>query len=223
VSAKHLCESSSLSPASIRRRTLVKAPCGKCDECTLINNDYVPSEIHKSLVLALGEAPGGNEAKDGYPFAGAAGSELDAIIKNCGGSRNTVSYINACSCRPTKIDVVNGTRTITNRTPDLKEIASCKDRLIKEIDDLSPFVIVTLGKIPYVALGGDPDAKMSDIVGQHFIWRNIYDVYVTYHPAAILHSGGAKSERGRVYAKAISDAFKKAFSVSAKPKQLTLF
>ena len=196
-----------------------KAPKGKCDSCPLSGAIFVPSELHdKSKVLFLAEAPGYHEAQDGKPLVGVAGQDFNQIVKDCGASRDDGNYMNAVTCRPTK--VIDG--KTYNRTPTDVEIRCCNDRLYYEVEALSPVIIVCMGKIPYVALGGNAKAAMKDIVGTRFTWKQKYSVLVTYHPAAIAHSGGAGTERGKMIRDKIAEAVKDALSVKHIDKQLRL-
>ncbi len=195
-----------------------KAPKGKCDECSLINAVFVPSELHNSKVLFLAEAPGYHEAQDGRPLVGVAGQDFNDIVQECGGKREDGNYVNAVTCRPTK--VVDG--KTYNRTPNDAEIRWCNERMAVEIDAIQPIIIVCMGKVPYVALGGDARNAMKDVVGTSFVWRQKYDVVVTYHPAAIAHAGGKNTQRGREIRDEIKKAVAKALSVKPSVKQLTL-
>jgi len=197
----------------------IKAPRAKCDICSLINAVFVPSEVHnKTRIVGLAEAPGYHEAQDGRPLVGVAGQDLDTIIKNLGYERADVTYVNAVSCRPTKLE--DG--KTYNRTPNDDEIKWCNERLIAELEALAPVIIVCMGKVPYMALGGSKTATMNQVVGTKFTWRDKFDVLVTYHPAAIAHSGGTSTERGRMIKDNIVSAFKTAFETKPKAKQLRL-
>ncbi len=195
-----------------------KTPRGKCDICPLTIAKFVPSELHDSGILALAEAPGFTEVQEGRPLVGIAGQVLDKIIEDEGGARELVNFMNAVTCRPTK--VVDG--KTYNRTPTIEEIEACSERLIAEIDNLHPTIIVSMGKTPYIALGGDLRVAMKDVVGTVFTWRGLYDVIVTYHPAAIAHSGGVGSANGKRYRDEIAKAFRTAFNTKPQPKQLRL-
>ncbi len=196
---------------------MIKAPMGKCDECPLIKAVFVPSELHdKSTVLFLAEAPGFHEAKEGRPLVGVAGQDFNDIVIECGGTREDGNYVNAVTCRPTK--VIEG--KTYNRTPNDVEIKLCNDRLALEIETLQPTIIVCMGKVPYVALGGDPKMAMKDVVGTRLLWRNRYDVLVTYHPAAIAHSGGKNTERGKEIRDEIKKVVAKALATKPSARQL---
>jgi len=129
-------------------------------------------------------------------------------------ARNIVHH----NCRPTK----QRDGKTYNRTPTNKEIEWCNERMIAEIEKLHSQIIVCMGKIPYVALTGNKDAVMRNIVGSTFEWRGKFDVIVTYHPAAITHSGGSGTERGRMIRNEIKNTLRKAFGTKPKPKQLKL-
>ena len=202
-----------------------KAPKGKCDNCPLINATLVPSELHANAkVLYLAEAPGYHETQpspdypNGRPLIGMAGQELTRIIEGCGAKREDGNYMNAVTCRPTKVE--DG--KTYNRTPTDAEIRYCNDRMYVEIETLQPVVIVCLGKIPYVALGGDIRAAMSSVAGTSFIWRQKYPVLITYHPAAIGHSGGVGTERGRLIRDGIVGAIGQGLAFKHTDTQLRL-
>ena len=192
----------------------------QCDfNCPLINARYVPSEINsKSKVLFLVEAPGKDEVAMGKPLVGIAGQDLMTIISWSGHTREDGNYINAVSCRPTKVN--DG--KISNRTPTIDEINCCNLRLYSEIIAFNPSIIVCMGKTPYVALGGERKALMRDIVGEFITYGN-YDVILAYHPAAIAHSGGISTQRGKAIASKISEVVSVAFNFKPSDKQLKMW
>lgn len=193
----------------------MKSKNAKCDICPLLNNVFVPSEVHKSRIILLAEAPGYHETLEGRPLVGVAGQDMNRIIESIGQTREFASYLNSVSCRPTKED--------SNRTPTDEEIACCNERLIYEIEQIKPLVIVTMGRIPYKALGGVMySTLMSDIVGTEFMFRD-YKVIATYHPAAISHAGGITSVRGKEIRDNIKEVFERALKVRPVAKQLKLW
>jgi len=203
----------------------MKAPLARCDICSLTKSKFVPSELHDSKVCLLGEAPGYNETlpqlnyPNGRPFAGVAGDELNKILNELGKNRDEVNILNAVSCRP--FLVVDG--KVRNRTPTIEEINCCNDRLIAELKLISPTVIVTMGRTAYLAMGGDAKALMRDVVGTHFIWKDMFEVYITYHPAAIIHGGGVNATVGRTVRDKIKEQIDLAFQVQQENRQLRMF
>ena len=55
------------------------------------------------LVMLIGEAPGGDEAKQGRPFVGKAGRQLDALLSGAGIDRSRVYITNAVKFRPVNV------------------------------------------------------------------------------------------------------------------------
>jgi len=174
-----------------------KAKFAKCEECSLLKNKFVPSEFNSNKLAFIAEAPGLTETIQGKPLVGAAGKELMNILSLLGYKREDFSYLNACCCRP--VDIVDGKEY--NRTPTVSEIRCCNDRLLHELEKLSPLVVVVLGLRGYIALGGSADKRMSDIEGVHLIVNKKFDAFVTYHPAAIIHSGLGTSKSDLIRSK----------------------
>ena len=83
--------------------------------------------------MIIGEAPGYNEDQQGRPFVGAAGRLLDQLLRSIDMKREEVFITNTVKCRP-----------INNRDPLLDETAACKKYLDRQINLISPQVIVTL-------------------------------------------------------------------------------
>lgn len=198
---------------------MIKANKAKCNVCPLIKSIFVPSEIHESKIILLAEAPGYIETVKGMPLVGVAGQDLNTIIGRVGHTRKFASYLNSVGCRPTQVK--DG--KLNNRTPTDEEIRCCNERLVYEIEQINPTVIVTLGKVPYVALGGKTytGLLMADVVGTKWSFKN-YPVISTYHPAAISHVGGLTSNRGGAIAKHIQHALEMALKEGVN-KQLTLW
>lgn len=74
-----------------------------CTRCSLygIRQGPVPSKIVENCELVVaGEAPGGQEVKQGENFTGASGHQLDQGLEAGGLSRDRVSVINAQACMP---------------------------------------------------------------------------------------------------------------------------
>ena len=203
-----------------------KAPYAKCNDCTLKDGIFVPSETHNSKILIVVEAPGYHESVEGKPLVGVAGQDMNMIIESVGATReNFATLVNSVSCRPTKIE--EGKEH--NRTPTEEEIKCCNDRLAYEIEKYNPSIIIAMGRVPYTALGGTiySGFKMGDVIGTEFTYKGKYKVIVTYHPAAITHSGGVTTDRGKAIMDNIKNVFEYALKIKnvdvQQPKQLRLF
>ncbi|OFV82212.1 MAG: hypothetical protein A2W26_03235, partial [Acidobacteria bacterium RBG_16_64_8] len=134
-----------------------------CDACILREKRVggpVPSEINPGCqVVAVGEAPGKEEADVGRPFVGESGREANHAFRVSGLERTDVSWLNATSCRPPNnemdrvVDAVKrenkqraklakaGTPFQTMLTPAM----CCRPRLLSELAAINCTNIVSLG------------------------------------------------------------------------------
>ena len=76
-------------------------------------------------LMLIGEAPGREEAAAGHPFVGKAGRQLNELLELAGIARGDVFVTNAVKFRPIK----RGARSVANRTPTAKELASGEELL----------------------------------------------------------------------------------------------
>ena len=147
-----------------------------CQRCDLFQarKRTVPGEGPEGAeIVFIGEAPGFHEDQQGCPFVGSAGQFLEELLEGIGLKREDVYICNVIKCRPPG-----------NRDPLPEEIESCKPYLDRQINLISPRMIVTLGRFSMERYF--PGAKISHIHGQpRKIGGIIY--YPMYHPAAALH------------------------------------
>lgn len=130
-------------------------------------------------IYCLGEAPGFHEDRLGRPFVGQAGKLLDRLIESIGLKREDVYISNVVRFRPPE-----------NRDPLPSEIKAFEPYVDREIEIISPKVIVTLGRF---SMGKFlPDVTISRVHGKPRVvrWKG-KDVTVLpmYHPAAALRRG----------------------------------
>jgi len=137
-------------------------------------------------ILFVGEAPGKNEDLQGLPFVGAAGKNLDSLLEKVGLSLDDVYITNILKCRPPE-----------NRDPEISEIKKHTPWLVKQIKDMKPKVICSLGNYAtkFFLADGDVDKmkNMPGITGVHgkvkmmdFHGLNI-KLIPLFHPAAIIY------------------------------------
>jgi uracil-DNA glycosylase family 4 len=155
----------------------VHAEIRRCRRCPLsrTRTKTVPGEgAPDASIVFVGEAPGGDEDRQGRPFVGAAGRLLTHLIETIGLDRRAVFITNVVKCRPPG-----------NRDPSPDEIDACSDHLLAQIALITPKVICTLGRFAGQTL---IDNSLS-ISRQHGKPRRISGIlYVPlYHPAAALH------------------------------------
>lgn len=84
--------------------------------------------------MLVGEAPGADEDREGRPFVGQAGRELDAAIGATGAADEPVYITNTVKCRPPG-----------NRPPTPGEVEACRPFLDLELLVVRPDVVVALG------------------------------------------------------------------------------
>lgn len=135
-----------------------RAHGARCDACPLstANRVMVPPEIrHGVSMLIVGMEPGQQEERDGRPFVGPSGVELERTLSLCGISRSQVSITNARLCRYKKSDP---------RAWDKQSLECCKPRVVREIQQHASMLL--LGASPLTQLYGTSsdylDAEKGD-------------------------------------------------------------
>ena len=151
---------------------------GSCTKCVLHEgrNKFVFGNGNANAdVMCIGEGPGAEEDKQGYPFVGRAGKLLTDILKAIKFSRDDVFIGNVVKCRPPG-----------NRTPLPLEMNTCLPYLLKQIDLIKPKLILCLGLTAAQGLLNKKDS-LTSMRGKIFDLRGAR-VMVTYHPAALLRN-----------------------------------
>ena len=128
--------------------------------------------------MLIGEAPGFNEDKQGRPFVGAAGHFLEELLALANLRRENVFITNTVKCRP-----------LNNRDPLPGEISACRKYLDRQIEVISPKVIVTLGRHSLTSFL--PKETIGKARGRPRSVNGI-TLFPMYHPAAALHQGGLR-------------------------------
>jgi uracil-DNA glycosylase family 4 len=125
-------------------------------------------------VMIVGIAPGRDEVQRGRPFVGASGKFMDSLLKMCDFPREQ-TYATNLICW-------------WNNTPTDEEIADCNSRLVSEIREVRPKLIISLGQIVTSRFTGLP-RKQKNLLGS-VIWSEEFQCYVltTRHPAGPLHA-----------------------------------
>lgn len=152
---------------------------------------FIPGEGCKKPELVLvGEAPGGEEEKQGRPFVGKAGKNLSKFLAALGLERSDIYITNVVKLRPTKINPKTG--RASNRPPDRDELESFTPYLHREIELLSPKFVVTLGNFALKAITGDKKAVIGDMHGKVKEMRT-YKLFPLYHPASVIYNRSLKA------------------------------
>lgn len=128
-------------------------------------------------IMFIGEAPGSQEDQTGRPFVGMSGQMMTKTLKEITGlDRSQVYITNIVKYRPPD-----------NRDPSEEEIVACKDWLDRQIEIISPELIVTLGRF---SMGKFITGQtISKIHGQIHEYGK-YKIFPMFHPAAALRGGG---------------------------------
>jgi len=131
--------------------------------------------------MLIGEAPGAEEDKQGFPFVGKAGQLLDRMLMAIGLQRELVYIANIVKCRPPE-----------NRDPRPEEAAACSAYLKRQIELVNPKVILVLGKVAAHNLLGTDEA-LGKLRGAPYLYADTgIPVIVTYHPAYLLRKPSEK-------------------------------
>ncbi len=134
-------------------------------------------------VVLVGEQPGDREDREGRPFVGPAGRELDRGLVAAGIDRSDVYVTNAV--KHFKFEE-RGKRRI-HQTPRQIEIKACRPWLDEEIELLAPEAVVALGATAAKALLGS-SFRVSRERGR-LVESDIAPVVTaTIHPSAILRT-----------------------------------
>lgn len=156
---------------------------GDCTRCKLsrgrTNIVFGEGSVDAGIMF-IGEAPGREEDMQGRPFVGDAGQLLTKLIEKMGFKREEVYIANIVKCRPPM-----------NRDPQGDEISACLPFLEKQIEIISPCVIVSLGKFSaYTLLGVKSQISKFSITrvrGKFGEYRGI-PLMPTFHPAYLLRN-----------------------------------
>lgn len=126
-------------------------------------------------LMVIGEAPGAEEDKQGEPFVGKAGQLLNKILEAINFKREDVYIANILKHRPPN-----------NRNPKPEERERSLPFLLRQIDLISPKLILSLGKVSAQTLLKKKGASLSSMRGKFHKFRGKYELLATYHPAALL-------------------------------------
>ena len=157
---------------------------GDCTRCVLHRgrkNIVFGVGNPEAELMFVGEGPGADEDVQGEPFVGRAGQLLNKMIEAMGLRREDVYIANVVKCRPPG-----------NRTPEKEETDICSPFLLRQIEVISPKVIVALGAVAAKTLLGVNDS-MGNLRGRWYDFRG-HKLVVTYHPAFLLRDPRQKKE-----------------------------
>jgi len=158
----------------------LEADCANCPfaDQQLVESRWILKQTDVDLMI-IGEAPGKQEVKQGKPFCGPSGELLNRVLDPLIAGKS-IYITNAAICFDP-----SGAET---KTPVVHAAKCCLGRLKKEITDVNPKVIITLGNTPTQLLL-DTKTGITALRGKVHLLGDI-TVIPTYHPAAILRNPG---------------------------------
>jgi uracil-DNA glycosylase family protein len=139
--------------------------------------------LKRSHVMLVGEQPGDREDRQGRPFVGPAGKELDKALEAVGIARDDVYITNVV--KHFKFEE-RGRRRI-HQTPKRFEIDACRPWLDAEMAEVRPEALVLLGATAAKALLG-ASFRVSKQRGELLDSELAPIVSATIHPSAILRA-----------------------------------
>jgi uracil-DNA glycosylase len=139
--------------------------------------------LKRSSVMFVGEQPGDREDRQGRPFVGPAGKELDKALEAAGIARDDVYITNVV--KHFKFEE-RGRRRI-HQTPKRFEIDACRPWLEAELAEVRPDALVLLGATAAKALLG-ASFRVSRQRGELLDSELAPIVSATIHPSAILRA-----------------------------------
>ena len=142
-------------------------------------------------IMIIGEAPGAEEDRQGKPFVGAAGKLLDRMLAAIDLDRTRVYITNTLYWRPPG-----------NRTPTPEEIAVCLPFLERQVELLSPRLLVYAGGTAVKAMFNTaPGEGITRLRGRWLrLEREGHDAVpaiAMFHPAYLLRQPLKKRESWR--------------------------
>ena len=136
-----------------------------------------------SKIMIVGEGPGANEDKEGFPFVGRAGQLLDKMLNAINLSRENVYITNVVNFRPPE-----------NRKPTEKEVDRYLPYLKRHIEIIRPKILLLLGSTSMNAI-----LKKADVISKmrgkwYEIEVNNLKIHsiVSFHPAYLLRQPDQK-------------------------------
>jgi uracil-DNA glycosylase family 4 len=159
----------------------------RCEGCPFHTGPMVGTRGPKdSPFMVIGESPGRQEVKQGFPLVGPSGAVLEDALKKAGLPYTEPYITNAHHCWP-------GQHLKSDETTN-KASQCCGKGLVEEINAYPRKLILTLGNAAIRSVTGDYGLKITQERGKLFQPHkdivNVENVIATIHPAFILRGGG---------------------------------
>jgi len=133
-------------------------------------------------LMLVGDAPSASDDSSGKVFTGRSGDLLTKMLENVLGlARNDVYLTNVLKCK-----------ALDTQSPSPTFAHTCHPYLLKQIELISPKIIIAFGELAYQYLTND-DSPMDTVHGT-IVEKENYIVIPTYHPNYLLRNPSAKKE-----------------------------
>lgn len=173
------------------RDRLIASACDRCGLHARRTHIVVDRGNPASSILVIGEGPGADEDAQGKAFVGRSGQLLDKIMAAIGlDTGRDLLIANVVKCRPTDDEG-------QNRPPTPVEAETCFPYLRRQIDLVSPKVLLLLGATALRYM--DPSRKSFSMAREAGRFLALPDypsiaTMVLYHPAALLRNPHLKAD-----------------------------
>jgi uracil-DNA glycosylase len=181
------------------------ADCRGCDLWRDATQTVFGEGAKRARVMIVGETPGDREDREGRPFVGPAGRELDKALEAAGIDRGEVYVTNAV--KHFRFEE-RGKRRIHQR-PDARQVRACSPWLRAELRQVKPDALIVMGATAAKALLGNA-FRVTQHRGELLDSPLAPLVTATIHPSAILRAPGdeARQAERRAFTEDITMAAK---------------
>jgi uracil-DNA glycosylase len=166
------------------------ADCRGCDLWRDATQTVFGEGSKRARVMIVGETPGDREDREGRPFVGPAGRELDKALEAAGIDRDDVYVTNAV--KHFKFEE-RGKRRIHQR-PDARQVRACNPWLDAELRQVRPDALIVMGATAAKALLGS-SFRVTQHRGELLDSPLAPLVTATIHPSAILRAPGDEARQ----------------------------
>lgn len=133
----------------------------------------------RASLVFVGEGPGREEDESGRPFVGRAGRLLRQVLEETGTDPSQIYIANIVKCRP-----------FNNENPREEAVKACLPYLERQLNLLTPRIIVALGKVPGTILSGEKEIKITKEHGR-ITRHGEFPLLLTFHPSFLIRPNGA--------------------------------
>lgn len=156
--------------------------CSQCENCNLRHRPSTDGaggagvNTGKVDVILVGESPGAIETSINRPISGQVSSLLIKALELVKVKSTDYYFTNAVSCRPLE------------RAPSAIDIKACRSRLVEEITQRRPKVVVLLGSTALKSLGNYAGADNIMTTRGRYRWSSELNAWILpiYHPSFVL-------------------------------------